>query len=480
MDTNFLILMADEHAANIMGGAGHPFIQTPNLDRLAARGTRFTNAYTPNPICVPARACFATGKYGFQTGHWCNATPYTGDPGSWGHALQRNGNPVGSIGKLHYRNGSDDTGFDFQQIPMHLVGGKGDILGCIRDPLPKRYKSRDLAEGAGPGETAYTAYDRQIAAQAVDWISERGGDAPGGKPWTVFVSMVAPHFPLTAPQEFYDMYDALGTMPKKLPRDDDHPALKAQRNCFVYDNFDDEKTRMGLAAYYGLVSFMDANVGRILDALEAAGLNETTRILYTSDHGDNMGERGLWGKSNMYEESAAIPMILAGPGVPEGKTCATAASLVDVFPTLLQTAGIAAADPGLPGRSLVDMANAPDDRDRAVFSEYHAAGALTGTFMVRKGRWKYIHYEGLAPQLFDLEDDPEEGIDLGASDAHAGVRARMHEALLGFCDPAAVHARVLADQSEIVEAAGGAEAVLARGGFGATPAPGVQAEFVKS
>lgn len=474
---NLIILMSDEHAASMMGCAGHPMVQTPNLDRLAARGTRFANAYTNAPICVPARASFATGKYGHQSGHWDNATPYTGTPRSWGHMLQQNGNLVGSIGKLHYRNGEDDVGLDFQEIPMHLVNGVGDVLGCIREPLPRRWKARDLAESAGPGETAYTAYDRNIADAATEWIANV---KPGGKPWTLFVSMVAPHFPLTAPEEFYDLYKDAELWPKKPARNDDHPWIKALRHCFVYDNFTPEKIRAGLAAYYGLTSFMDANVGRILDAVEAAGLNETTRILYVSDHGDNMGERGLWGKSNMYEEAAAVPMILAGPDVPKGRTCETAVSLADVFPTVLDGAGLTADDPELPGRSLLQIAAAPDDKTRAVFSEYHAAGAASGAFMVRKGDWKYIYYVGFAPQLFDLKNDPDELNDLGQSRDHDQIRADLHAELLKVCDPEDVDRRAKADQAAIVAAHGGARAVLERGGFGATPAPGAKAEFVKS
>lgn len=476
--TNLIVLMSDEHAAKIMGCAGHPFVETPNLDRLAARGTRFENAYTNAPICVPARASFATGKYGHQTRHWDNATPYIGEPKSWGHYLQESGNPVGSIGKLHYRNAEDPVGLDFQQIPMHLVNGVGDVLGCVREPLPRRWKSRDLAESAGPGETSYTAYDRQITDAAIGWLAEKETGSNNGKPWTVFISMVAPHFPLTAPQQFYDLYKDRDLKPSKPAREDDHPWLKALRHCFVYDNFDEERTRAALTGYLGLVSFMDANIGRILDAVDKAGLAETTRIIYVSDHGDNMGERGLWGKSNMYEEAVAVPMILAGPDVPKGRVCGTPVSLADVFPTVLDSAGLAVEDPDLPGASLLRIANEADCSERAVFSEYHAAGAASGAFMIRQGPWKYIHYVNMEPQLFNLEVDPEELEDLGSSADHRAIRDVLHVELLKVCDPEAVDRLAKSDQAAIVEAHGGVEAVLERGGFGATPAPGSEAAFV--
>ena len=474
---NLLILMSDEHTRKVLGCYGNMLVKTPNLDRLAARGTLFTDAYTPVPICVPARATFATGRYGHATRHWDNATPYKGDQPSWGHALQANGNRVGSIGKLHYRNAEDPTGFDFQELPMHLVDGVGDILGCVREPLPRRWKVRDLALNIGPGESSYNAYDREITAAAIEWIAARGREPPPEKPWTAFVSQVAPHFPLIAPEEFYTLYADSGLMPTKAADDPEHPWMAELRRCFVYDNFTDERTRIALASYYALVSFVDANIGRILDTLEAAGLTETTRVLYVSDHGDNIGERGLWGKSTLLEEAAGVPTILAGPGIARGRQCRTPVSLIDVYPTVLDSMGIVPADNDRPGRSLMDLADAPDAPERVVFSEYHAAGACTGAFMIRRGRWKYIHYVGLAPQLYDLRDDPGERRDLGVHPGHAEVRRELEAELRAICDPETVDRQAKADQAAIVQQNGGRNAVVERGGFGATPAPGEEPDF---
>ncbi len=477
---NLLILMSDEHSRKVLGCYGNSLIQTPNLDRLAARGTLFTDAYTPCPICVPARASLATGYYGHATGHWDNATPYLGEPLSWGHALQANGNLVGSIGKLHYRNTEDPTGFDFQELPMHLVDGVGDLLGCVREPLPRRWKTRALAENIGPGESGYTRYDRQITDRAVEWIEACGAEPTREKLWCAFVSFVAPHFPLIAPEEFYAVYGASGLMPTKPVDDPEHPWMAELRRCYVYDNFTDEKTRIALAAYYGLVSFLDANIGRVLEALDAAGLAETTRVLYVSDHGDNMGERALWGKSNLLEEAAGIPVILAGPGIPKGHRCQTPVNLTDVYPTVLAAIGLDPDDGGRPGRSLIELADSADEPDRVVFSEYHAAGACTGAFMIRRGRWKYIHYAGLTPQLYDLEADPEERQDLGTDPGCADVRRELEAELSAICDPDDVNRRAKADQAAIVERHGGRDAVLERGGFGGTPAPGDKADFTSA
>lgn len=471
---NQLVLMTDEHTRKVLGCYGNALAKTPNLDRLAARGTRFASAYTNVPICVPSRASFATGRYGHTTGHWDNATPYFGTPPSWGSALQQAGITVGSIGKLHYRNEEDPVGLDFQEIPMHVVDGVGDVLGCVREPLPKRWKARNMAEQIGPGETNYTAYDRAISERAVDWLAKNGcSDAP----WVLMVSMVAPHFPLVAPQEFYDLYAESGLVPTKPRPEPEHPWHAAMRDCVVMDNFTPERTGIALASYYGLVTFIDSRIGMILDALEANGLNETTQVIYVSDHGDNIGERALWGKSNMYEESVGVPCIVAGPDVPQGHVCTTPVSLIDVCPTILASANLRNQIGDRPGRSLVDLANQPDDLDRVVFAEYHAMGAKGGAFMIRQGRWKYVCYIGHSPELFDLVDDPEEMNDLGKAQEFAQVRALLHRELRKICDPEEVDARAHADQRGIVARHGGVEAVVGKGGFGATPPPGVKAQF---
>lgn len=474
--TNFLVVMSDEHTRNILGCYGNKHVKTPNMDRLAARGTLFRNAYTPCPICVPCRASFATGDYVHRIGHWDNAFPYYGEPPSWGRDLQQAGHRVDSIGKLHYRNPTDPVGFDVQEIPLHVVDGVGDLLGAVREPLPVRNKVREMAEKIGPGESGYTRYDRDIRTAAVKWLEDRAKEGGQSKPWTVFVSMVAPHFPLIAPEAFYDLYGDLGLMPTKPVPEPDHPWFEAQRACMPYDSFTPEKTRIALASYYGLVSFVDDNLGMILDALEATGLDKTTRVIYISDHGDNVGERGLWGKSNMFEESVGVPAILAGPGIPQGRVCETGVNLTDVHPTILESMGLAAA-PNKPGRSLIDIANAPDDTDRVVFSEYHAAGAMSGAFMIRKGHYKYVHYTGLEPQLFDLAEDPRELVDIAGRAASRNILSDLETELRKICAPEAVDAQAKADQAALVERHGGRDAVIARGSFGGTPAPGEKANF---
>ena len=474
---NVIVIMSDEHNPSIMGCAGHALVKTPHLDALAARGVLFRNAYTPSPICVPARAAFATGMRVHQTRHWDNASPYDGVPRGWGHALQDHGIRVESIGKLHYRSEEDPAGFDHEHLPMHVYGGHGMVWASIRDPYITTHKhKRMLGEKVGAGESPYTSYDRSVTARTIEWLREAAGRSE--RPFVLYVGLVAPHFPLIAPQEFFDLYPL-----DKIPEPKLHPAGGYKRHPWVQayadfqaneENFRSEEERLqAFAAYFGLCSFLDHNVGQILAALRECGFEDDTCVVYTSDHGDNVGARGLWGKSTLYQESVGVPMIVAGPGVQPGGVCDTPVDLLDLFPTILEGAGI---DPkpemgGRPGQSLFEIAASPAEPERAVFSEYHAAGSNSAGFMLRKGRWKYHYYVGFQPELFDLENDPEELNDLAPNAAFAPMLREMEAALRRICDPEAVDALAKADQRALIERVGGLEAAANMGAAGATPAP---------
>jgi choline-sulfatase len=479
---NTLVILSDEHNKRVTGCYGHPMIKTPHLDRLAARGTRYTSAYTNCPICVPARASFATGRYVHQTRYWDNAIAYDGRVPSWGHRLMEQGHRVSSIGKLHYLNSeARRNGFDEEILPLHIVNGVGDLLGLIRDELPVRPGSKKLGPEAGRGESEYTRYDREIAAATQDWLAKAAA-RPAGKPWVLYVGFVSPHFPLIAPPEFYDLYPE-DEVPWPLMYGQDerprHPFTDAMRKCLCYDDeFDAPMVKRAIAAYFGLVSFLDDNIGKILSTLDATGLAANTRVIYSSDHGDNLGTRGMWGKSTMYEESAGIPMIMAGPDVPQGKVCDVPVTLADAYPTLLESAG-ATRDPrdaDLPGRSLIAIASG-DNPERTILSEYHAAGAMCGAYMIRHGEYKYIHYTGLPPMLFDLEADPHERNDLGRDAAYSSVAAECEAALRKVVDPEAVDKAAMADQQAHIAKHGGKDAILKMGTFRYSPPPGAKASF---
>ncbi len=474
---NVVFIMSDEHSRRVLGAYGNGVVRSPNLDALAAAGTLFENAYCNCPICVPSRASFATGRYVHAIGYWDNAFPYQGTPPSWGHRLHQTGHRCDSIGKLHYRGSDDPNGFDNEILPLHVLNGEGDIQGMLRRPPPTRDSTRQLAGDAGAGESTYLKYDRNIRDEAIGWLTNAARNRPD-KPWCLFISFVCPHFPLVAPPEFFNLYD-LAKLPLPPLRDPsefpDHPVLRKLREVQNYeDHFrDEEHVRIAVAAYYGMVSFLDDNVGRVLRALDETGLSGDTLVVYTSDHGDNLGTRTFWGKSNMYEESVGVPLIVKGPGVPAGRRVATPVSLVDAYPTIVDAVGeaLTAEERELPGRSLLGLLDG-DDADRTVFSEYHAVGSLTGIFMVRFGRYKYVHYEGYRPQLFDLEADPMETRDLALEHGHEVVVAEGERRLREVCDPARVSRQAFDDQERRILELGGREAVLKRGSYPYTPAPG--------
>ncbi|MGQ4808116.1 Choline-sulfatase [Candidatus Entotheonellaceae bacterium PAL068K] len=465
---NLLVIMSDEHNPKMLGCAAHPLVRTPNLDRLAARGTRFRKAYTNCPICVPARASFATGRYVHEIGYWDNAIAYDGRIKGWGHRLQEAGIRVESIGKLHYRTQEDSTGFDVQHIPMHIKDGVGMVHLSIRGqfpdfvPLPPKPEQRGgIVLSAGVGESEYSRYDRKIAALACDWLRDAAGR---DRPWVLFVSFVTPHYPLVVPEEFMTPY-AADDMPRpKLGPDSGyvhHPWLNTLMSQQAGPQVSPAQHRTALVAYLGLCTFMDAQVGRVLQALDETGLSERTRIIYTSDHGENAGARGLWGKSVHYEESGGVPLILAGDGVPVGRVSAMPTSLVDAYASILDAVGLPVDGlEALPGRSWFELAHAVDDPDRLVFSEYHAAQSPSGSFMIRQGRYKYIHYVGFAPELFDLGADPEELHDLAQDNAYAGTVQEFERQLRAIVDPEATDRQAKAAQKALVESRGGPEAVM--------------------
>lgn len=470
--TNVLLIMSDQHNPKIMGSAGNPLVATPNMDRLAARGTRFSDAYCASPICVPSRASVATGLYPHQTRYWDNAMGYDGAVESWGHELQKAGRRVESIGKLHYRNETDPTGFDAQHLPMHIKDGVGQIWGSVRDPLPRRDNAPLMVSFSGGADSDYTRYDAAVTDRTCEWL---GDESNHDEPWVLYSGLLAPHFPYLAPPEFFELYNP-DDMPTPTMRPEHgharHPWVEAFAGVLpgLDDANTEEERRRAAAAYYGLVSYLDHNVGRILDALEASGQAENTLVIYTSDHGDMVGSRGLWGKSLLYTESAGVPLIVAGPGVEAGSVSSTPTSLLDLYPTILDAAGVPATGEPRPGTSLLQLAHSPDP-ERAVMSEYHAMGAASGAFLLRKGDYVLHHYVGYDDELYDVATDPNQSKDLAHDPAYRETVATLLAELESICSPGDVDAQAKADQAALVERFGGPAVAATLGTPGETPPP---------
>ena len=472
---NVLFIMSDEHSREIAGCYGNPFAGTPNLDALAARGVVFENAYCNSPICVPSRASLATGEYVHRTGYWDSAAPYDGRVPSWHHRIRDAGHEVVSIGKLHFRGADDDNGFSEVHHPVYVLDGVGDIHGLLRTDKRTREVARELAAEAGRGLSPYTRFDMRVADATVRWIRERVR-RDEERPWVLFSSMLSPHYPLIAPAEFYDLYADVRLPRPRLYEEaarPDHPVIAHYRETWNYDNFfDSERLEVGLKAYYGLCSFLDFQIGRILAALDESGFADDTLVIYTSDHGESLGNRRLWGKSVMYEESSGVPLLISGPGIAAGKRCDVPVSLVDVYPTVVESVcgELDARERALPGDNLITLVR-EQSTDRVVFSELHDDGSLTGEFMLRQGAWKLVHYVGYPPQLFDLSMDPFEERNLANRPDVFNIQHRLYSELRKIADPEAVNQRVFADQHARIEKLGGVEAILSCADFNFTPLP---------
>lgn len=478
---NLLLIMSDNHQRNCTGAYGHPVVQTPNIDCIAALGVRFANAYAASAVCCPARAAIATGRFPHQTGYWDNVMVYDGQVPSWHHRLRAAGHDVSSIGKLHYIGEGEDYGFTASSLAMHIVERRGALFGLLRateEGERPRPTPRENYAKTGVGEADYVEYDRKITGAARDWLRKRSGWA--GKPWALKVSYASPHPPFIVPQRLMDLYP-----PEDMPlppafREGERPAHPSVRHIARIHSFDhladEDFVRRTVAGYCALITHLDEQVGDLLAALAEFGLSESTRVVYVSDHGEAAGHHGHFGKSLCYDHSVTVPLVACGPGIPAGRVVNDLVSHVDLFPTILEGLGVdaCAADNDLPGSSLwrVHEGEVPA---RPVFCEYHGHGSSTGMFMLRCDNIKLIHHASMPSQLFDLDSDPNELNDLAPAPEYAETLAEMESRLHAMLDPAAVDRRAKRDQRAAIEKHGGVEAILQQGSYGFNPVPGKSA-----
>lgn len=481
---NFILFVTDNHARDFLGAAEHPVVQTPNLDRLANRGTRFANAYAATTLCCPARAALATGQWPHQTGFWDNATMYDGSVPTWHHRLREAGVPVTAIGKLHYRSDEDDNGFAEEIHTMHVVDKVGSPLTLLRatdEGVPTRSGHKGIYGNSGPGETDYQIYDRQITERALDWLRE---NADNPEPWVLIVSYPSPHPPFRAVQDIWEQYPPNDMpLPQTWDAADryDHPAMAyLARMNQLPDGMDETFMRNAYAGYCALITQTDAEIGKVIDGADALGLTAKTHMAYTSDHGEAIGAHGILGKANLYEHSTGVPLIVAGPKLPQGQVVEDIVSHVDLFPTMLDIFDVAsnAEDQHLPGQSLIAVADGTIG-PRPGFAEYHAMGSLNSSFLIRVGDWKLIYHVDMPNQLFNLAQDPIEAHDLLKDGAAHPKEVELVAALRAMVDPEALDAQSKRDQWARIETLGGLETVRAFGSIAASPIPGKSVKLEK-
>lgn len=445
---NVLVIMSDEHAYEVMGSAGHAIVQTPVLDRLAAEGTVFDQCYTNCPVCTPGRASFITSLYVNQLGTWDNATPYDGKVKGLPHHLAEHGYALHSFGKLDYHPGGHYKGLVAPRPGHRNNIDTGAFFRESGEPKPKVEQRYEKI-----GIRSKESNDQRICEETVEWLKQRKDE---DQPWVLYVGFSHPHFPFFAKKEHWDYYDEkVKELPAAMkgPFDELNEPLQAMRKYFKCDTVDEETLRRAHVGYYALTSELDENIGKIIETLEQLGLYDDTLIIYTSDHGEQLGNHGLWFKCSMYEKSAHIPLIIKGPNVRKGAREDTLVSLVDIVPTVMQALDLPQPEE-FQGRSLLNLATGKGDVERNdfVFSEYHAHGMPVGMFMIRWDKWKYVYYTENPPQLFDLENDPEEMHNVAAGGNItadiAEVLEQCERRLRSVCDPEEVDRRAKAFQAK--------------------------------
>lgn len=430
---NTILVVSDEHNPFFSSVYGHPFLQTPNMQTLAQEGVVFENAYCPSPLCMPTRSAFFSGRWvhDIQAYSNCNVNLKTDYP-SYGAVLAEQGIHTVHVGKVHAYAPGDDLGFS----EMHLPGDSpppGDPNMCRR-PLRIRTGAATRADRFGPAENPFDG-DLQRMGIVLEWIESVAPRV--GKPWVLSVNLSKPHFPHWVTQELWDMYAGGGGLPRYGMDCEtaQHPYARDLRAHFETEQFTEEQVRGLRRGYLGCVTFVDRQLGRILQALDKTGQRETTNVVYTCDHGEMLGKFGMWWKCSLYEDSAHVPLIAAGPDFGSGVCVETPVSLMDLQASLFRIFD-AERPEGWVGEPLpAGRRVSEDDPDRVVFSEYHGHGARAGAYMIRKGDWKLIYYTEGPHQLFNLARDPDELENL--HERQLAKAAELEKELYRICDPEA-------------------------------------------
>ena len=422
---NILFIMADQLAPQFLPAYGHRVVRTPAIERLAEKGVIFDAAYCNAPLCAPARYVLMTGRLPSRIGAWDNATELSAEIPTFAHYLSGLGYRTCLSGKMHFCGPDQLHGFQ-ERLTTDVY--PSDFTWTPDWDAPERvldwFHTMDVVRKAGPCiRSSNLDYDDEVAFTAARYLFNhaRQGD---GRPFCLVASFIHPHDPYTIRPEFWSMYDpAQIDMPAVGVRDapfDPH-SERLRRAIGMNDPAPTpDQVRNARHAYYGAVSYLDSKVGALLQALQESGQAESTVVIFTSDHGDMLGERGLWYKMCWFEHSARVPLIVSFPAAFPGRRVAAAASHVDLLPTLVDLAtGGAPYDYPTPleGRSLLPELSGNDGRDEAI-GEYFAEGTSAPLFMIRRGARKFVTCDGDPDQLYALDADPRELRNLAGDPAH--------------------------------------------------------------
>jgi choline-sulfatase len=448
---NLLFIFSDQHAQRVARCYGDAIAETPHLDRLAREGVTFDNAYCPSPLCVPSRMSALTGRWPHRQECWTGRDMLRSDIPAWTHGLGAAGYRPTLVGRLDAVGPDQLHGYADRLVGEHSPNWPGidwepqmGVLAGANEPDPRSLRK------TGAGMSIYQLKDCDATDAAVGWIRNNAREraqADGG--FCLTVGYMLPHPPYVADADAYRRYVGRVPPPRLRPSEPEHPYLAWWRRHRGIDVVTADRVDSARAAYWALVHRLDEMVGSVIDALEAIGLLDETLVVYSSDHGDHLGERGLWWKHTFYDESAKVPLIMRFPDVlPAGERRRQVVNLTDLSQTFLEAMG-APPLPGADARSLWTIArdgSAP--WDDTTFCEYCTDpipewnGRAVQQRMIRSERWKLVDYDSEPVQLFDLESDPFEEHDLATDADHAEIRAKLLARLYAGWDAADIAARM--------------------------------------
>ncbi len=426
---NIVIIMADQLAPQFCGAYGHPIAKTPHMDALAARGMRFDAAYCNSPLCAPSRFAFMSGQLISRIAAYDNASEFRATIPTFAHYLQALGYRTCLSGKMHFVGPDQKHGFqdrvttdiypsDFAWTPDWEAHD---------ERIDKWYHNMQTVKESGVAVATFqTDYDDEVGFAARRWLIDRGRDKAhgSGAPFAIVASFIHPHDPYVAKPEWWDLYceDDIDMPEFTLTAENQDPFSRRLMDGIEasYVPLSDQEVRRARHAYLANVSYFDSKVGEMVQTLNDIGELDNPIVTVTADHGDMLGERGLWYKMNFFENSARVPLIIAGPDVVPG-TASNACSLVDILPTLVDIAGGDETVLGEPvdGRSLMPLARGEADPKDEAIGEYCAEMTSYPVFMIRRGALKYIHCDADPPQLYDLVADPQERVNVASDPAYA-------------------------------------------------------------
>ncbi len=444
---NVLHVMADQLNASALGAYGNRIVKTPNIDGLAARGALFETFYCNFPLCAPSRASMLTGRQASRLGVFDNACDFPSQAPTLPHYLSALGYHTVLSGKMHFIGADQLHGYQ-ERLTTDIYPSDFGWTPDWRQSIPVAATGvslRSVVEAGVCKRSLQLDFDDDVAAKSVQWLYDYGRKA-GAKPFFHTVSMTHPHNPYVTTQAFWDRYrhediDLPRVGPIPYEKLDAHSQRLWKAYKFDEYNVSEEDVRKSRHAYYAMTSYIDDQVGRLLGALRDMDLEQKTVVIFTSDHGDMLGERGLWYKWMHFEPACRIPMIVALPGG-KGVSVKAPASLMDFLPTVVEIAseGGKRVEPVAPleGMSLLPAVKggASLPYERPVYAEMNADGTFSPSLMVRRGDWKLVSCEGDPPMLFDLAHDPLELNNLAGKPDVARVEAELQAMVNANWSPA--------------------------------------------